>query len=87
MMTPSPNALTDRSIRRPWELVGATHSQSPDFPYCCFPQTHFQTQSDNLYNLTANPCAARHERVQLKESDAIGNRFSIQFQEILCSNP
>ena len=79
--------MTFRSIYRRCDVIAATHSQSPDFSYFCFPQPYFQIQSDKLYNSRANSRAARHERVYLKVSDAIGIRFSIQTPEILCSNP
>lgn len=79
--------MTFRSIHRRCDVIAATHSQSPDFPYPCFPQAYFQTQFDKVYNSCANPRAARHERIYLKVSDAIGIRFSIQPPEILCSNP
>ena len=86
-MTPSPNALTFRSIYRRCDAIAATLSRSPGFPYRCFPQPYFQIHSDKLYNSRANPRAPRHERVYFKVSDAIGIRFSIQPPEILCSNP
>jgi len=86
-MTPSPNALTFRSIQQRRDIIAATHSRSLYFSCPYFPKPYFQTQFDKLYNSTPGQCVARHERNRLEVSRAVGFRFSMQLPEILCSNP